>query len=84
MADDSTSNDTLYLECLLFVQDQSAGEWGIDVEKKDATKLAAFVRRQVNSRTEDLTTALRAVRPHVSKTDMSGDILAIIDKQLAH
>lgn len=38
------SETELYLRCLEFVRDQSAGEWGEVVEREDARKLVAFVR----------------------------------------
>lgn len=40
-------DDNLYAACLLFVQEQSGGEWGDSIERDDATKLEAFVREQI-------------------------------------
>jgi hypothetical protein len=41
--------DVLFFECLLFVQEQSSGEWGAEVEHADADKLATFVRGKIAS-----------------------------------
>ncbi len=34
----------LFAKCLDFIQEQSAGEWGEDLEKSDAQKLLEFVK----------------------------------------
>jgi hypothetical protein len=43
----TAASEMLTLECLLFVQEQSCGEWGEQIEMEDAGKLAAFVQRQI-------------------------------------
>lgn len=37
------SEREIYLECLLFVQNQSGGEWGDTIEKEDTDALVKFV-----------------------------------------
>lgn len=43
------SDHELYLRCLEFVREQSSGEWGDEIEKSDAKKLAAFVREVITA-----------------------------------
>ena len=47
--------DLLPDRCLKFVQDQSAGEWGEQVEREDAAKLLAFVRAEIAYATQEST-----------------------------
>jgi hypothetical protein len=37
----------LYAKCLSFVQEQSQGEWGEEVERGDALKLYNFVSKEI-------------------------------------
>lgn len=48
-------SDNLFSACLLFVQEQSCGEWGEKIEREDAKKLEEFVRQQIAARLTDIT-----------------------------
>lgn len=46
-------NDLLPARCLKFVQEQSGGEWGDEIEREDTAKLLAFVRAEIAYATQE-------------------------------